>query len=398
MKRLLGSYFFTTTCSLVISFVIPLIIYSITDSALWTALTYAAETLPYLIVTPFAGVWSDRYSKRTFLIWGDVANMGLSMAIYVAAAHLHGYWAAACLVFFSFAAATTSAIHHPMFQSIAPEILDGGLLARFNSLVNTFDNMTSIAVPALVAALMVYLHKETIVLLCVTGFTLSLPLLWGIRSEAVERGSSGSVMSELLEGVQYVLKDRNLVSFSVLFACVNFGLSIIGANLVFIFTSSYGVPQAQIGFYYAVIGIGAAFGSLGAPLLMRLIGDANLIIGSCFVAGLVSVVAAAARSPLLFAIEWGGATACLSAVVVTFFTFRQRVVPSTLLGRTVGVTRLISYAAIPPASILGGLVMDHLHSEAVVMVMGGAVIIAGSALAMRAPAFSLPALKESSLS
>lgn len=398
MKRLLGSYFFTTTCSLVISFVIPLIIYSITHSALWTALTYAAETLPYLVVTPFAGVWSDRYAKRAFLIWGDVANMCLSAAIYAAAGHLSGQWAAACLVFFSFAAASTSAIHHPMFQSIAPEILDAGMLARFNSLVNAFDNLISIVVPALVAAMMVYLHEETIVLLCAIGFMLSLPLLWGIRSEAVERGSSGSVIAELVEGVQYVLKDKNLLSFSVLFACVNFGLAIIGANLVFIFTSAFAVPQAQIGYYYTVIGIGAAAGSLAAPFLMRMIGDANLIIGFCFGAGLVSVLAAAARSPLLFAIEWGGATAFLSAVIVTFFTFRQRVVPSTLLGRTVGVTRFISYAAIPPASILGGILMDRLHSESVVMVIGGAVIIAGSVLAMRSPAFSLPRLKESSLS
>jgi len=396
MKRLLGSYFFTTTCSLVISFIIPLIIYSITHSALWTALIYAAETLPYLVVTPFAGVWSDRYSKRQFLIWGDVANMVLSVAIYAAAGHLSGPWAAACLVFFSFAAASTSAIHHPMFQSIAPEILDVDTLARFNALVNAFDNLISIIVPALVAALMVYLHEETIVLLCALGFMLSLPLLWGVRSEAVERGSSGSVIAELAEGIRYVLKDKNLVSFSVLFACVNFGLAIIGANLVFIFTSAYAVPQDQIGYYYTVIGIGAAVGSLGAPLLMKVMGDANLIIGLCFGAGLISVLAAAARSPLLFAIEWSGATACLSAVIVTFFTFRQRVVPPTLLGRTVGVTRFISYAAIPPASILGGIVMERLHSESVVMVIGGAVIIAGSALAMHSPAFSLPRLKESS--
>lgn len=398
MKRLLGSYLFTTTCSWVISFVIPLIIYSITDSALWTALTYAAAMLPYLVVTPFAGVWSDRYAKRTFLIWGDVANICLSMAIYAAVGHLSGHWAAACLILLSFASASTSAIHHPMFQSIAPEILDAGMLARFNALVNAFDNMTSIVVPALVAAMMVYLSKEVIVLLCAIGFTLSLPLLWGVRSEAVERGRGGGVIADLAEGVQYVLKDRNLLSFSVLFACVNFGLSIIDANLVFIFTSAYGVAQAEIGYYYAVIGIGAVAGSLGAPLLMRVIGDANLIIGACFAAGLVALVAAAARSPLLFAIQWGAATACLSAVVVTFFTFRQRVVPSALLGRTVAVTRFISYAAIPPASILGGIVMDQLHSESVVMVIGGTVIIAGSALAMRAPAFSPPHLKARSRS
>ena len=70
MKQLLGSYFFTTTCSLVISFVIPLIIYSITHSALWTALIYAVfpvDLLPDPIYLDDIGVMAGAIGYITHL-------------------------------------------------------------------------------------------------------------------------------------------------------------------------------------------------------------------------------------------------------------------------------------------------------------------------------------------
>ncbi len=387
MKRLLGSYLFTTTCSWIAAFVVPLAILSLTNSAVWTALTYAATMLPYLVVTPFAGVWSDRYSKRRFLIGGDIVSICLSVAIYLAMTRLTGGQAAMTLLFLAFASASVSAVHHPMFQSIAPEMMDEGALAKFNSLVYAFDNTTYIAAPALVAVMMGHFLASDIVLFCTVGFALSVPLLWFLPGLPVSRGRGAGVFAELAEGIRYVVRDRNLFSFSVLFACVNFGLSIIGANLIFIYTAIYGIKQDAVGYYYTIVGAGAVVGSLGAPWLMKRIGDANLIILCCLSAGIVALVAAGAPTAAVFAVEWALATGALSAVVVTFFTLRQRVVPATLLGRTVGVTRFISYAAIPPASILGGVIMDRFRSEAAVMGIGGAVIIAGSVLAMRAPAF-----------
>jgi hypothetical protein len=65
-------------------------------------------------------------------------------------------------------------------------------------------------------------------------------------------------------------------------------------------------------------------------------------------------------------------------VVVAFFTYRQQAVPRAILGRTVGITRLIAYLAIPPASLLSGWLLLQFSSSAVILALGGICIIFAS--------------------
>ncbi|BAO91586.1 hypothetical protein [Caballeronia cordobensis] len=67
MFKLTASYIISSVCSWTIGFLVPLYIYSATKSATWTSLAYIAALAPYILVTPFAGVWSDRYRKKHFL-------------------------------------------------------------------------------------------------------------------------------------------------------------------------------------------------------------------------------------------------------------------------------------------------------------------------------------------
>lgn len=76
-------------------------------------------------------------------------------------------------------------------------------------------------------------------------------------------------MADLKEGFACVLENRNLISFSVLFLLVNFGLTIIGANLAYIFLSLFKVAPANLGYYYGLIGGGAVLGSFCAPFLVK---------------------------------------------------------------------------------------------------------------------------------
>lgn len=59
--------------------------------------------------------------------------------------------------------------------------------------------------------------------------------------------------------------------------------------------------------------------------------------------------------------------------VVTYFSLRQRTVPEQLLGRVVAVTRMVSYAAIPLGSWVGGLILGQGYQMAVVIMAAGAI-------------------------
>lgn len=386
MKKLLGSYLATTISSWTIAFLIPLYVLEITGSAFWTSLAYFAAMAPYILVTPFAGVWSDRYSKRLFLIGGDLVSAVLAVIIYGSLSCFSGEALAATLIFLGFLFASVSATHHPMFQSIAPEILQVAELTLFNAIVNAIDNIVGIAAPLIVAFFLVIANKDAVLLACVLGFVVSFPLILLLQETSTGEATKGNVISELMEGVRYVISDKNLTSFSLLFFCVNFGLALVDSNLVFILSSSLQVPQQDLGYYFGIIGCGAVLGSFAASRLVGKVSDTRSIITCCFCAGVLALAIAFLKTPLAIAVAWALSTAFQSIVVVTFFTFRQRVVPKAILGRAVGVTRLIAYLAIPPASILGGWLLDHGHGLGVVMTLAGTAIILGSAIALRTPA------------
>ena len=390
MKKLLGSYLVTTICSWTLEFLIPLYVLELTKSAIWTSLTFFAVMAPHILITPFAGVWSDRYSKKHFLIAGDVASIIIACITYYTLNTQSGFILASALLVLNFLLASISATHHPMFQSLAPEILAQDQLKKFNSIVNAIDNIIGIIAPIFVATLLTVTSKKNILISCGGLFLFSLPLLILLPKLAHKAKSKTGIFRELAEGMRYVISDATLISFSLLFFCVNFGFGLISSNLIYIFSTILHVPQENIGYYYAVIGAGAITGSFIAPKIIGTMSDAKIIINCCFSAGILAVLACLTTSALSLALIWAASIACVSIVIVTFFTFRQKVVPKELLGRTVGVTRLISYLAIPPASIIGGILMDKTHSSIVIMGCGGVAILFGTIIAQRAQAFRTP--------
>lgn len=382
MFKLLSSYLTTTVCSWTIDFLIPLYIYDITHSALWTSLAYFSATAPYILITPFAGVWSDRYSKRKFLVWGDVINTLAGCLTYAAINVLSDTTLACALLLLGFLVASVGATNHPMFQSIAPAMLPSTTLHRFNAAVNATDNIVRITAPIAVAALLTFASKTGILTIATIGFLISIPINISLPEIQPKKQIRYNILEELKTGFRYVFNNRHLTSFSALFMCVNFGLALIGAGLLYIFASVLNTPIGELGYYYGIIGVGAVTGSFIASFLVSRLKPSAMIVGSCFLAGSFSLAGGFATTPLAVSLLWAVSTAFQSMVVIAFFTFRQQVVPPEILGRTIGITRLISYLAIPPATILGGWLLDEYRSSLIIMTAGGTTIIFASFLAL----------------
>ncbi|QQQ51099.1 MFS transporter [Pseudomonas syringae] len=378
MLKLLGSYVITTVCSWAIAFLIPLYIYELTASPIWTSLAFFAAMAPYIVVTPFAGVWSDRYSKRRFLIAGDVLNIGIGALMYAAVSTQSGETLSIMLLLLSFMLASVGATHHPVFQSIAPALIEGQKLHRFNAIVNAIDNIIRIVAPIGVSAALAFTNKDSILLFGVAGFVISVPLCYLLSEQGKPPTAETRVLTELKNGLLYVVRHRELFSFVLLFFFCNFGFALIGASLIYIYTTLLAVPLIDIGYYYGLIGAGAVTGSALGSVLVKRFHAGILIRRSCLLAGAFALAGALTTAPWPLSALWALSTCCQSIVVVAFFTYRQQAVPLAILGRTVGITRLIAYLAIPPASLLSGWLLLEFASSAVILALGGTSIIFAS--------------------
>jgi Na+/melibiose symporter-like transporter len=282
------------------------------------------------------------------------------------------------LLLLSFMLASVGATHHPVFQSIAPALIDERKLHQFNAIVNAIDNVIRIVAPIGVAAILAFTSKEHVLICGIVGFAISVPLCYLLRELGKPEPATTRVVTELKTGLLYVIGQRELFSFVLLFFFCNFGFALIGASLIYIYTNILAVPLTDIGYYYGLVGAGAVAGSALGSVLVKRCHAGVLIRRSCLLAGLFALGAALTSEPWPLSSLWALSTCCQSVVVVAFFTYRQQAVPQAILGRTVGITRLIAYLAIPPASLLSGWLLLQFSSSALILALGGICIIFAS--------------------
>lgn len=378
MSTLLVSYFVTTLSSWTIAFLIPLYVYELTSSPIWTSTAFFASMAPYILVTPFAGVWSDRYNKRKFLIGADLINIVICCLIYGALHLLSEMALSATLLVLSFILASVAATHHPVFQSVAPSLVEEKNLHQFNAIVNAIDNFVRVVAPISVASILAVTSKEGVLVGSIVGFVISVQLCTFLPDQGKTASTTKSVVAELRAGFIFLIKHRELLSFVQLFFFCNFGFALIGASLIYIYTNLLAVPISDIGYYYGLIGSGAVLGSALGSVLVKRCQAGILIKRSCLVAGIFTLGGTLTIEPRWLSLFLALSTCCQSIVVVAFFTYRQHVVPQAILGRTVGITRLISYLAIPPASLLSGWLLRQFSSSTLILALGGVCIVFAS--------------------
>ena len=114
-------------------------------------------------------------------------------------------------------------------------------------------------------------------------------------------------------------------------------------------------------------------GAAIAPRIGARVRAGPLVIGSLTAAGLATALLIPARSVPAIAAAWGAVGVCTMLVVVTWFTLRQRTIPSELFGRVVGFSRMLAFVTIPPASIAGGALLGATHSPATLAAVSAAV-------------------------
>ena len=79
-------------------------------------------SLPYILFAPLAGFLSDRYSKRSVVMWMQVAQIGIFAAFYAALAIRSPFWSLALGLGVFFFQATEAAIFSPAKMGIMKEL------------------------------------------------------------------------------------------------------------------------------------------------------------------------------------------------------------------------------------------------------------------------------------
>ncbi|MCL2766894.1 MAG: MFS transporter, partial [Peptococcaceae bacterium] len=154
-----------------------------TQSGVMIALMVAAGALPMFFISPFAGVWADRYYKKYLISIADasIAVVTLAMAIaFSAGIDLTGALLL-CLVI----RAMGQGVQNPAVNAMIPDLVPKEHLTRVNGINGSIQSMVLFASPMAGGALLAFAPIQTIlfidVITAVIGITI---LLFFVKAPA----------------------------------------------------------------------------------------------------------------------------------------------------------------------------------------------------------------------
>ena len=311
------------------------LVYEMTDSQRAVGWVSFAYGLPILFLSLYGGAMAERVSKRSLLIWTQVGNgviaLVISILITTGDIQLWHLIVAAALTGILFA------FHIPARFSIIPELVQEREYLNAVALNSTGWNL-SVLLSSVGALLLPVIDVEGVFWITVVSFFISIVLLFMLPVvDSVRQKGQTSILLDLIEGLKYIHRNIALRSLlAVAFIVITFGLPYV--NLMPDFAKKvFDVGEAGYGFLLSA----PALGALVVSLLVASLGDfkrkgaAAMVLAFLFGVSLILfAISGNYYLALVFLVAVGGVSAGYFALNNTLM---QIIVPSTMLGRVMGV-------------------------------------------------------------
>lgn len=335
--------------------------------------------IPTFLLTPFAGVWADRYSRKMLIVFSD-ALVALATLI-LALVYSLGYESLVLFLLMTAIRAIGSGIQMPAVSAILPQIVPEEQLTRVNGINGSLHAFITILAPMSSATLLTMTSLTVIFLIDVfTAILAILTLLLffqiPLHAKAAAKQTTG-YFKDLVEGIKYIRSYEFLKTFFLFFALLVFLLAPATYLTPLQVARSFGedvwqLTAIEITFAAGMMlggGFIAAWGNTHHKISM--IAWSTVVIGVCTIAlGVVPVFWLYLSLMTVFGIAW-------PFFNTPAYTLLQEKVEENYLGRVFGVLEMISNSMMPVGMLVFGPMADVVKIEWLLMGTGLFIVILG---------------------
>ncbi len=378
---------------------ILIMINQLTKSTTALATMMIVLALPQLVFGLLAGVYVDRWNRKTIMIVSDVLR-GLLVLGFILVRRPQDVWIFYVLGFLQ---AGIGTFFDPAKSALIPSIVERDTLLAANGLSQTTRVITGVVGSALAGVLVGATHSAwSAFSLDALSFFVSALFISRILvpKASVVPGAlpvtppTGlqSVFSQLGEGLRYLFGSKLLVGVMVTLAVTMLGLGAVNVLIVPFLLNTLRVPTMALGVIDTAQVIGMILGGGGVTALATRIKSTSIIILGVMLMGLFVGLFGMSRNIWLALAALFLVGLALAPVQAALSTLLQSTIPDDKRGRANStmntVITLTSVVSMASAGLLG----DWLGVRQVFFLSGGLTVLAGivAAVLMRAPRPSVP--------
>lgn len=251
-----GTYIITVALSV-------MVLVTLNGSALDQGLVNAARWAPYLLFGLLAGIWVDRFRRRTILITGDFGR-GLVLATLCLLGAL-SFLNVPTVMILMFGFGTLALMSDAAYQSFLPQLVSRPLLTRANARLQQSDTVAQTTGSAVAGGLVALVTAPFALLLGAVTHFLSGAVLLSLKHAAANKPpvrTDGSVRRKIGEGLRWVYGHPRLGPLSWSTHAWFIGSAIMGTVLPALVLNDLRLGALGLGLVLSGAGIGSVVGTL----------------------------------------------------------------------------------------------------------------------------------------
>lgn len=350
-----------------------------TQSGVMMTISIICGFLPTFFLSPFAGVWADRYNRKMLIIVADslIAISTLILAILF----LMGYDAIWLLFVISAIRALGTGVQTPAVGAFIPQIVPEDKLTKVNAINGSIQSLVTLVSPMISGALLTMATIETIFFIdVVTAAIAVVILLFFLKVPVHEKAKSEQTISyfdDMKKGFVYIKNHDYVKSFFIFCALFFFIIAPVAFLTPLQVTRTFGNDVWRL----TAIEITFSMGMMVGGVIMASWGGfknkIHTMALSVFVTGIGTLALGLAPTFWLYTFFMG-----LIGIVIPVFNtpstvLLQEKVEPDFLGRVFGVLGMISSSMMPLGMLIFGPIADIIEIEWLLVGTGVVIFIQG---------------------
>ncbi len=345
-----------------------------TKSGVLLMLSMLVGFVPLFLLSPFAGVWADRYDRKKLII---IADAGIAIATLILAFLFMGGVQEIWLLLIVMAVrAFGSAVQMPCVNAILPDIVPDEQLTRMNGLSGSVQSLITLISPMLAGALMAFAPLHIIFFIDVATAAVAVIIMFALVRvpHTPKEKKKNAYFKEMKEGFQYIWKTPFIKITMLVCTGLWFCLGVIflmGLQVA----RNYGGEVWQL----SVVEIAFAGGMLAGGILISVWGGIKnkvLMIGAGFLFLGASTVALGFKMPFA---AYASIMAFIGILLPVFntpaITLLQQNGDPKYIGRVFSIFTMLNTGLQPLGSAIFGPLADVIPIEYLLFVSGGGIVL-----------------------
>jgi len=353
------------------------LVYKMTNSVFLLGLVGFVSQFPTFVITPFAGVWSDRFNRHKILVWTQ--TLSLIQALVLAILVLSGAITVWQIILLSLFIGCVNAIDMPNRQSFVIYMIDDrNDLGNAIALNSAMFNGSRLIGPFIAGVLIATVGEGICFLINALSYIAVIVAILSMNTDHIKVNiSKTSVMEELKEGFTYVFGNTRIRAMLILVSLTSImGVPFIVLMPAFAKDILQGGPHT-LGFLMSALGAGALLGAFYLASRTNIKGLQKIINMGAFIFGIGLIGFSFSRSLWISILMVFIAAFGMMVQVASTNTWLQTNVDDDKRGRTMSFYVVSFMGMAPFGSLLAGSVAGFIGVPYTIFT-GGTVCILGA--------------------